>query len=217
MVKLSDVTPTAKKEEKTKAPVEAVIDSGVSSVKKKTVGSKVMSRLNAVEKVNVKDQVVNNIVVPGIQDLISSSVDGILGTIFDTLRSTASILIYGDVRTSFASMKGRSKVRRSYDQISSGKAVKANLSGHDRNSPDFDDIEFDDRYSASIVKDKMLEILARDGEVTVSDFYHLCKHDELCSFAGERWGWTRLPNLYVGRAFGGDKYVINLPSAEYLG
>lgn len=176
--------------------IEKVVQGEVRS-KKKSGLQKITDAFVPDDVANVKSYIIEDIVVPAAKEILLDSVKAILGINGkngnkQTPASRVSYRQYynNDSRRNYSSSGNRS-----------------------RNSYDFDDIVIDNRGEAEEVLDRMEEIIATYGLVSVADFYELVGVPS--NYTDNNYGWSNLRNAYVDRLRDGG-YIIKLPRAFQL-
>lgn len=177
-------------------------------VEKKVVSGAVKTRDNKVRKLtdifvpgdveNVKSYIFMDVLVPAIKDAISNIVkDSIDMILFDKngggnkSRSTSKVSYrkyYDDPR----------EERHSRDRYSS------------RDESIYEDIVFESRADAEVVRREMLAIIDRFKVVTMLDLYDLA--GKTPPRGSSNWGWTNIRNAEPVHVRGGG-YILSLPKA----
>ena len=166
--------------------IEKVVQGEVRS-KKKSGLQKITDAFVPDDVANVKSYIIEDIVVPAAKEILLDSVKAILGI------------------NSKNGNKQTPASRVSYRQYYNNDSR--------RNYYDFDDIIIDNRGEAEEVLDRMEEIIATYGLVSVADFYELVGVPS--NYTDNNYGWSNLRNAYVDRLRDGG-YIIKLPRAFQL-
>ena len=176
--------------------IEKVVQGEVRS-KKKSGLQKITDAFVPDDVANVKSYIIEDIVVPAAKEILLDSVKAILGINGKN----------GNKQTPAS--------RVSYRQYYNNDSRRNYSSGgnRSRNSYDFDDIVIDNRGEAEEVLDRMEEIIATYGLVSVADFYELVGVPS--NYTDNNYGWSNLRNAYVDRLRDGG-YIIKLPRAFQL-
>lgn len=176
--------------------IEKVVQGEVRS-KKKSGLQKITDAFVPDDVANVKSYIIEDIVVPAAKEILLDSVKAILGINGKN----------GNKQTPAS--------RVSYRQYYNNDSRRNYSSGgnRSRNSYDFDDIIIDNRGEAEEVIDRMEEIIATYGLVSVADFYELVGVPS--NYTDNNYGWSNLRNAYVDRLRDGG-YIIKLPRAFQL-
>lgn len=179
--------------------IEKVV-SGKARVKKKSELHKFADIFLAEDVSSVKSHVFNDVLVPGIKDLLSTMLKSGIDMLFGG----------GSKRDSKSSVAGRVSYRSFYDQRNDSVRTPVNT----RSRFDYDDIIFETKGEAEVVLDRMFELLDIYKSVTVADLYDLAdiSHD---NYMAHKYGWTDLRGVYSERINGGG-YVLKLPKVRPL-
>ena len=146
---------------------------------------------------NVKSYIFMDVLVPAIKKAISDIVtDGI------------SMILYGETGGRKSSSRSSNKVsyRSYYDERRDGRRdndVRA------RTRFDYDDIVFETRGEAELVREQMVEMIDRYGFVTVADMYDMA--DLTSPYTSNKYGWTNIRSAEAVRIR--DGYILKLPKA----
>ena len=178
--------------------MEKVVD-GTVKVRKKSTARKVAEVFISEELPNVGDSILFDLLVPAIKD-----------TIVNIVESGIEMLFYGKI--SKGGRRSGNGTRVLYDQFSNGNRVSAPRS-NGRSVYDVSDAIFEDRGTAELVLDQLLDFIDRYKEATVHDFYDACGITTT-NYNDNYYGWTDLRGAIVTRARGG--WVINLPEPQQL-
>lgn len=174
----------------------------------KVVSSPVKTKKNELRKftdvfvsedaANVKSYIIFDVLVPAIKN-----------TILDIIIDSASMIFKGET--------GRSKRSSNVPYVSYGSFSDKNKTHHaspsSRTRFEYDDLAFESRVDADVVKDNMLALIDEYGVVTVSDLYDMC--DRTAPYTANKYGWdnrTDVRNADIVRTH--DGYVIKLPKAR---
>lgn len=95
--------------------------------------------------------------------------------------------------------------QRYYENKANPKIQSSTLNGHP--GFEFDDPVFETRGEAEEVLERMDELVATYGIVSIADLYDLA--GLTCSYTANKYGWTSIKNAKVVRIR--DGYVINMP------
>lgn len=185
--------------EKTEKRVEKVVKGKVKT--KRNEGRKLASIFISEDAANVKSYVVMDVLVPAIKKAIS-----------DIVRDGIDMILYGDTGSSSRGGRRRSEDRTSYQRYydSDRRDGHRSDSRDRRNSRfDYDDLIFDSRGEAELVRDNMLDAVDRYGFVTVADMYDMAGITP--PWTAGSYGWMGLRYIEVKR--GRDGYYLQLPKA----
>jgi hypothetical protein len=154
-----------------------------------------------------------DVILPAVRDVITDSVS-----------QGIERLIYGEARSSSRRTGQRPQGAGgyiSYNRYAPStppwkkdprEEPRPTLSRQARATHDFSEIVPSTRVEANAVLDKMAELIAQYGQVTVSDLYDMCGLE--AAFTDEKWGWTDLRNAGLERVNNG--YLLKLPKPEQL-
>ena len=149
---------------------------------------------------NVKSYVLMDVLVPAVKKAISDIVtDGI------------DMILYGESRGK-KSRSGGVSYRSYYDDRDRRDRGRDRDRGSSRSTSgrfDYDDIIFDTRGDAELVKEQMGDIVDKYGMATVADMYDLA--GLTVPYTAARYGWFNIRTAEVTRVR--DGYVIKLPKA----
>lgn len=146
---------------------------------------------------NVKSYIFMDVLVPAIKKAISDIVtDGI------------DMILYGG---SGGGKKSKSSSRVSYrsyyDDRRDDRRDRDRFESRGRF--DYDDIVFESRGEAELVREQMVELIERYGFVTVADMYDMA--DLTAPYTANKYGWTNIRNAEAVRVR--DGYILKLPKA----
>lgn len=199
-------------EENDKKQVDPVAKGTVNN--KKTLADNLSRNIKAVEKIDIKEEILDDVVIPGFKNFISNMLESIISA-FGTIASDAcDIIVWGEKQS--RSEKARRGVKRSYDSYYDSRESRSSTRVREQQkltALDYDIIEFDTRYEAKEVLDKMKELLEEYGLCSVADYYSAASVDH--NFTDEKFGWTNLSNASITRRRNG-KYAILLPKARII-
>lgn len=198
---------------KAKPKQEQIVKSDHVSVKKQSAWKKAKHRIFEQEGAELKNYVVNDVLIPSIKDTISNIVaNGI------------DILLYGEARHTLGKRQGilggatRYGNYVSYNSISSSKSN--NSSAHPsmgssagiRSRLSLDDFIFQNRREALDILDRMSTLLTDYGIVTVADLYDMCGLKTPYTFNNYAWKDLSTAGVSLTR----DGYLLNLPTPQAL-
>lgn len=187
----------SKEENKNNVPAKKVekVVTGTVRTKKKSGFSKLRDTFVSDDVQNVKSYVLTDILVPSAKKLVSEIVDTIL---------------FGESR---GGRRRSSSEYISYNKYSDKRDDGRYSESRSRVTLDFDDIVFDNMREAEEVLERMDELLANYGVVSVADFY------DLAGITGDytynKYGWTNLRSAVPVRLRDGG-YIIKLPRATLI-
>lgn len=146
---------------------------------------------------NVKSYVFMDVLVPAIKKAIS-----------DIVTNGIDMILYGG--TGGSGRKSRSSGNISYrNYYDNSRNDNRNDSSRYRNRFDYDDIVFESRGEAELVREQMLDMIDRYGFVTVADMYDMA--DLTSPYTSNKYGWTNIRSAEAVRVR--DGYILKLPKA----
>ncbi len=177
---------------KEKEPIKPMEFKG--SVKKKNDSlPKLLNSIFASDAKTVKNNVITNVIIPGIKKMISES-----------FKSSVDGLLYGGEKKQSSTYDRVSWRERDYTSYSSNNNQIRNTPGAYR----VNDYGFVNRSDADSLLDKLKEYVARYGVVSIADFYDFL--GEPHNFTDNNYGWTSLDEACVSRG-NDDRWYIRLP------
>lgn len=165
---------------------------------KKNEGRKLADIFVSEDVSNVKSYLFMDVLVPAVKKLIS-----------DVARDGIDMLLYG--RTS----GGSGKSNGSGSKISYRSYYDSDRRDRDGYSPrsrfDYDDIVFESRGQAEVVRKHMLDTIDKFGIVTVGDMYDLAGLGAEAPYTSHKYGWSSIRNAEAVRVR--DGFILKLPKA----
>lgn len=172
----------------------------------KVVSGKVTTKKNEVRKLtdifisedarNVKSYIFMDVLVPAIKKAIS-----------DIVTNGIDMILYGGSGSGRKSKPSSTVSYRSYyDSPRSGGSSRNDVP---RSRFDYDDIVFESRGEAELVREQMVDIIERYGFVTVADMYDMA--DLTAPYTSNKYGWTNIRSAEAVRVR--DGYILKLPKA----
>ena len=143
---------------------------------------------------NIKTYIRDEILIPTLKKTIS-----------EVVNNSTDMFLYGDTRGSKRSSSSKVSYRKYYDDRDSDRRERHGA----RTRFDYEDLEFDTRGDAEIVKKHMLDASEEYGLVTVADMYDFA--GIAAPFTAQNYGWVGLRHIDVMR--GRDSYYLKLPKA----
>ncbi|MCM1525382.1 MAG: hypothetical protein NC120_13100 [Ruminococcus sp.] len=183
--KALDVTPGS--------PIKKVVSGEVKMKRKKGI-QKFADVFIAEDMHNVKDYIINDVVLPKIKDML-----------FSVITYGAGMVFFGE--------KGKRGTGAS--KVSYGGYYDRSRSDDEKIRPrhksvyDYEDVVLDNRGDAEDVLCRLRETIAAYGIVTVAYFYDLIGVSS--DYTAENYGWTDIRDARIVR--GMDGYEIRLPKA----
>ena len=187
-------------EERTKKEkMEKVVNGKVKT--KKNDGRRLMNMFISEDAVNVKEYVLMDIIVPAISN-----------TILDIIKNSAEMVFGGHSSSRGRSNSPKVSYRRYYDERNDRDRGRYDR-GRDRDREsgrfNYDDLVYDNRGDAEVVRTLMLEALDEYGMVTVADMYDMS--GLTAPWTASNYGWMGLRDIKVIRVR--DGFILNLPKA----
>ena len=176
--------------------VEKVI-SGTAKTRKKSDIRKFTDVFVSEDIDNVKSYVISDVLVPAIKK-----------TVVDVVTNTINMIFYGGTNGQASTKSTASKVsyRSYYDSKpeTRGHRETRTITGYG-----YDDIVLESRGEAENVLERMDELIATYGMVSVADMYDLV--DIQSRYTDNKYGWTDIRSAHIVRVT--DGYVIKMPKA----
>lgn len=197
---------------KAKPKQEQIIKDGHVSLKKQSAWKRAKHRIFEQEGAELKEYVVNDVLIPSIKDTISNIVaNGI------------DILLYGEARHTNKRQSIFGGTTRygnyvSYNSISSNKSSSGGVrdrvasSASVRSRLALDDFIFQNRGEALDILDRMSTILTDYGIVTVADLYDMCGLKTPYTYNNYAWRDLSTAGVSLTR----DGYLLSLPTPQVL-
>lgn len=191
-----------KQRNKEKATEEKVISPVTSNVtiKKQSEINKFGKKIFSEDAKSVGSHVVDSVIVPNIQklitDIVKNAIDWFVYGVRGVSQSNSGVR-----NVSYSSYYDRNRPVSQTSQSISAPSVLA-----------INDVIFNDRGEAEEVLLRLREIIARYGVVSVSDFYELINRS--CDFTANKYGWRDLSTACVNRA--GSGYRIAFPKTTTI-
>ena len=185
-----------KSKEQSTSPVEREkvekVVSGTVKTKKKNGFRKFFSNIIAEEGSNLKNYIVEDVVIPSVKKAISDTID---------------MVLYGDSRrgnrVNASKISYRSYYDRPYDD------PRPRDTGLARSGYSFDEVILDSRGDAEQVISQMGDLIETYGMASVADMYDLVGIS--CDYTANKYGWTNIRNAEVVRTR--DGYMLKMPKA----
>ena len=152
----------SKKEEvREEKKVEKVVR-GTVSKRKKPLGKRMTETFIGEDINTVSSYLVNEVLIPAAKS-----------TLFDMVQGGFEMLLFGERRASSRGGKRDNRSYVSYNNYSSRKDDRRDISPRDRARHNFDDIILDSRGEAEEVLNHLVDLIIDYGEATVADLYDL--------------------------------------------
>lgn len=171
--------------------VEKVV-SGTVKTKKKSVVQKFAEAFVPEDVSSVKDYIFDDVMIPAAKKLVD-----------DIVSNGISMLLWGGKGRSGSNSRA-GKV--SYNSYYNGDRTH-NGTARTRSRYDYDDVILDTRHDAEDVLERMHELIAAYGMVSVADLYDLVGITG--NYTDNKYGWTDIRNAYVEHVR--DGYLIKMP------
>lgn len=172
----------------------------------------------------VKNYVIDSVVMPTIKDMIFNVFSGI----FDIFKDAIEAKIFGIDEVGRNRSRSRSRSRRmddeyiGYSSIRDDDRRRGSRRGRGeraraRDVMDYEDIWFDDMYQANTALRKAMDVFEDRGcMLKVSDFKKILKYDEDdITYIDQEWGWYSLSTAIVKPLRNGG-YKIDMPRPRPL-
>ena len=180
------------KEEREKRATK-VVNSTVRTREKNKL-SKITDAFVSDDADNVGSYIIMDVIIPAVKKLIS-----------DVIKDGIDMFLFGEKRRD--NRRGSNIVYTNYSSYSSRDNRRVDTY-RTRDRFDFDELVFDNRGEAELVRDRMEELIDRYGLVTVADMYDMA--DVSAPYTSNKYGWTSIRRSEIRRLRDGG-YVIDLP------
>lgn len=167
-------------------------------IRKKSTSARLSEVFVAEDIKSVAAHVFDNLIVPRFKVLI-----------VDTISSAARAFFLGE---SVIDRPGRRDPAGNVSYNSIYDSPKTTMSRKTSNGFGYAELIFDTYGDAQLVLDKMDEILADSGEVSIADMYEAA--DRSCPFTYTYYGWTNTASAKI--VSDSDGYWIKMPKARQL-
>lgn len=183
-------------------PKVGKVISGTAKTKKKTGVQKFADVFIAEDIANVKNYILNDIIIPTIKRAL-----------YDSFTDGLDMMLNGSSGQRYRGRRDGS--RYSYDRVYSRASYQRDSrnesSNRVRTGFDYDVILFQDRGDAERVLMELEELIAKYKIASVQDLYSAA--DLSCPYTYNNYGWEDLRSADVVRARDDDGYYIKLPKA----
>lgn len=205
-INMDDFKPNSRKyhqeqeEAEALAPAEKKIEKviqGSGTKKKRSLGRIFVDTFIDGNVQDVKTYLIEDVIVPAIKENFA-----------DLVNSTISMLLFGEAMRRTPRKQGNgtgSKVNYG-GYFNTQKPERLPRSDRSRMARSFDDVYFDSRGEAELVRDGMLEALDVYKQVTVADFYDLA--GVTTEFTDNKFGWVDLRGIEVRRSPRYGYYIV---------
>ena len=176
---------------------------------------------NAIERgaTEIKDYIVEDILIPQAKDTVWGIVEGI----FDMFKSTVEAYIFGEAKPRWNSShykrgsgRARSHVPYSsiYDRGSSMRRRKLDYDEEDDVVESYRDLTFT-REEVEDIREEMYAVYDDQGYLTVGDLNFICGI-KVGNPQDETWGWESLSGLRIRSTRRGGRFTIDMPRPRAL-
>lgn len=172
-------------------------------VKRRTIGQKFIDNFVAEDAKTVKGYLLSEVILPALENLF-----------LDTLHQGIDAFFNKSNRYTGRGGKSRPYRSASYDRYYEGRGARnrAEVGGRTKG---IEEVIFNTRQDAQIVREKMLALLEQDQAISIDDYYEIVTDVTGLTVNGDnyldaKYGWMDLTGSSVSMARGGG-YVINLP------
>lgn len=173
-------------------PIETVAQGKTSSGK--SLGRKITETFISGDIKDVRSYIIEDVIVPGIKDFIS-----------ELITNGTDMLLYGSTRKSRKSKDGRTNYNSIYD--GNRKEERKKKDAVNRDIYDYNEIAFDDRAKATLVLDKLEDLLDEYKMVSVADMKEASGFQS--DYTDNNWGWMDLSGAKIIRDRG--EYILKMP------
>lgn len=194
-IKVKDCKPNSNryKEQETKKKMPKVVNGKVKTKKKSEI-SKIKSAIFAEDINNVKDYLLNGVIIPSIKKALH-----------EIISNGSDMLIYGETKPNKKSSAPYVSYRDYSDETRSRSRERTS-------SFDLDEIVFDTEKDGEAVLNELYAALKRFGIVSVADLYDLI--DMSAPYTANKYGWNHFRGAEVLR--GRDGYFLKLPKPRLI-
>jgi len=192
--------------ESTERVKRKVVVKGKATRKPRSVGKRLFDTFVGSDAPDMKTFVVEDVVIPGIKNMISDSVS----TVLDTLKDTVEIAIFGETKKKKGSKYTYTPYSSYYDNQRSSRSEST---VYRRKSNEVETIIFDSKEDAKEVIANLVDLTIDFGMASVADYYDMVDQD--ATVTDRNYGWFNFKHgLEVTRVREG--YIINLPKPVVL-
>ena len=167
---------------------------GIVKTKKKSEIGKIADAFIAEDAKSVWSYILMDVLVPAAKKAIS-----------DIVTNGVDMFLYGESGRHNKNSNNSYVSYRSYSDNSRGRSSEGIRT---RSGGNFDEIIFETRGEAEMVREQMNEMIDRYGIVTVGDMYDMARLTP--PYTSNKYGWTSIRTAEVIRERGGG-YIIKLP------
>lgn len=177
--------------------------------KKKPLSQKIAGKIIAEDVNDVKDYVLNDLIIPGIIDTFLEAISMLLGRgseYSDHRRRDYKRNGYYDYAGSSSYKRSSSKRDRDRNRRSGRRR------DNDDDLPEYDNIIINNRRDAEEIVDRLYERIDKNGDVSIAEFFEML--DLQAPYTDNKWGWTRKSQIDIRKVKGG--FLIDVDEAKYL-
>lgn len=215
---LSKVMNTNDKSKEVEEKIEPIVNKG-STKKQGLFASFFDNLLEDLPKLGT--HIVEDIVLPGVKDSLFKTANDTLLAIFHYDNPSSNQTRYSSIssanhrnETTYRIVRN-SRSRNSYD-IESNRSSYSNSSKSYYNAPKSpNNIIFTNKEDALLVRDRMVDIINRVGQVSLTNFYTLVNMTDECTYVTNNWGWKSLAACQIVPV-SSEGYVLKLPEPTPL-
>lgn len=150
---------------------------------------------------NVKSYIFMDVLVPAIKKAI-----------YDIVTNGIDMFLYGGTGKGKSGPSGTKVSYRSYyDQKNNNSGYRGSENTKSNNALDYEDLVFDNRGDAEMVKQQMKDVIGRYGVVTIADMYEMANPNLTAPYTGHKYGWMDVSSAEAVRVR--DGYILKLPKA----
>lgn len=195
---------TKDSDRKNRPKIKPVVSGNVKT-RKKSLTSRISEVFVREDRVNVKDHLIFDVVIPAIKD-----------TIVDLVTDGIHMIFYGETRRKSGNVaRTGSKISySSYYKDNDDRDRRRNSRPSRSEVTDMDDILFETRAEAQEVLNSLADIIDEYGSASIADFYDLCGVTE--QYTDHKYGWTDVSKATIQSVRGGY-FVVDLPRARQIG
>ena len=209
---IQDYPSNSHKSKKEEAEKKEFVPSKDIEIRQTSPAKKLLKSFVSEDLADIKEAVIYDYIVPGIKDIILSTMDMIFG---------------GGSYSRRGSYRDRDRSRASYDDYYSKRrrdddrrSRREDRERDDRRRISYDDILYKTRPKAEEVRRDLFDAFDQYEVVSVSDFYDILKDngvyvdDRDRAYTDNKYGWYDLGPCHIDPVRGG--YILNLPKPVVL-
>lgn len=198
--------PSSKKEERKRE--KPVISHDKIIRGKKPLSQKIAGKFIAEDVDDVKDYVLNDLIIPGVIDAFLDALAMLLGREGGYSKSSKRN------RNGYRDYAGYSyKGKSSSSRRDRDRPSRRRSRNEDDDIPDYNEIVIPDRKDAEEIVDRLHEHIDECGDVSIAEFFDML--DLTAPYTDNKWGWTRKSQIDIRKIRGG--FLIDVDEVKYLG